>query len=523
MNESQRDTTSPHTQPLTDAELQELLKPRKRSPLGFIIMVVLILGAAVSVWWWFNRPVAQPQRPTQAARPTKVPTKTVRSPKKPPYSLTVSSDPVGALIFAEGAAIGATPFTLTKRYHLLTFLKHGYKPRSWSASAQSEATTHHIKLERLTEQTQKAPTSWDMYLCRASRIPVITENWQPTLKPLWRQELAGKTLASPVIREGMVFVSGKSPLLSALSLQDGSRQWNVDGGGGTDSTPVIVGQDLMIGSNSSSLKAFQRLKGKPRGELSLSSYLASAPITDGENLYVITAHGTLHCLSPRKGVFKQVSFDELWRFTADERLVSAPLIRQDRIFIASATKVFALNKLTGQQLWQATGNAEAAVKSVSGLRIANTEQAPPPSLGVGAEGLLFASGSALFCFHEQDGTEAWAYKAESQIGTTPIVSGGLVIVGCTDGTLRAVVEDSGRLVWLRSVGGAVTAAPLAINGYLVIGTGTGGLYLVDRVTGESLAEYSVDGGIVASPALTNNVLVINTVSGKVYAFQVGAS
>lgn len=97
---------------------------------------------------------------------------------------------------------------------------------------------------------------------------------------------------------------------------------------------------------------------------------------------------------------------------------------------------------------------------------------------------------------------AWVYKSKGAINNTPIVAGGCVFVGSSDGTMSARAADDGKKIWERELpikesafgGGLVGSPGLTRDSVLVAINQEGSPYLasLDRATGEERWRTTID-------------------------------
>lgn len=166
-----------------------------------------------------------------------------------------------------------------------------------------------------------------------------------------------------------------------------------------------------------------------------------------------------------------------------EGKIDVPLAVADGRVIAVARNVdgasvavFALDAVTGDCLWQQSpqvgssaasaaaardgmvviGLADRLVRSLDG---SNGEQAwaalalsvfsPASSPALGPDGVYVVDlGGGVYRFDRSDGRRVWDHQLnEVTVRSSPVVSGGAVLVGLSDGRLVALDASSGHLVW----------------------------------------------------------------------------
>ena len=101
----------------------------------------------------------------------------------------------------------------------------------------------------------------------------------------------------------------------------------------------------------------------------------------------------------------------------------------------------------------------------------------------------------------------------------PAVDDGLVVVGASDGLLRAFDPATGELRWSFEVDEAFAAAPLMTPERVYIGSMAGKVYGVDRATGEVLWEHRLRGRVKSALAARDGFLIVLSEPHFVYLFR----
>ena len=84
----------------------------------------------------------------------------------------------------------------------------------------------------------------------------------------------------------------------------------------------------------------------------------------------------------------------------------------------------------------------------------------------------------------------WAFKPKSVFAATaPVAAGGLVLVGGSDGIVRALDAASGAPRWRAYTGGAVRYPPALAGGRALVGSGDGYAYAFEAATGRRLWRF----------------------------------
>ncbi|NOU35982.1 MAG: PQQ-binding-like beta-propeller repeat protein [Kiritimatiellaceae bacterium] len=71
----------------------------------------------------------------------------------------------------------------------------------------------------------------------------------------------------------------------------------------------------------------------------------------------------------------------------------------------------------------------------------------------------------------------------------PVTAAGIVVVGASDGSLRACEEDGGKELWTRFLGGSILASPTLDSGRVYVGCGDGYVYCLSASTGDELWRF----------------------------------
>ncbi len=154
----------------------------------------------------------------------------------------------------------------------------------------------------------------------------------------------------------------------------------------------------------------------------------------------------------------------------------------------------------------------------------------------------------------------WKFKTSSSIGTSPIVSNGIIYVPTLDGRIEAfniknghksgkiktnigIIAapifhkgnlyyavskgrdtflcynvSKGRHLWKRELG-FIEASPVINEDKIFIGTLNGKIFCINSEDGEILWQTDVDDSIYSSPVVVENFLIVCTMSGKIYLFN----
>ena len=129
-------------------------------------------------------------------------------------------------------------------------------------------------------------------------------------------------------------------------------------------------------------------------------------------------------------------------------------------------------------------------------------------------------------------TLKWRLETGGKVRSTPVVAGGLVLVGSEDGLLYAIDADQGRVSWTHSCEGPVTSSPAAADGRAFVVGGDGHLDALELETGKLLWTVAVGDPVpyeqrpgeprnwdfyLSSPVVYGDIVLFGATDGNVYA------
>ncbi len=136
------------------------------------------------------------------------------------------------------------------------------------------------------------------------------------------------------------------------------------------------------------------------------------------NVSVVTKNATGSC------VFTINSLGMIqWNRQIDGTTTASPALAYNRVYVPTATKVYALNLKDGSVNWSIplSGNGSASSPAVAG-------------------GKLFfgLDDSYVYALDAYSGDTLWTYKTEGPVRSSPAISDGVLFVGSEDGNLYAI-------------------------------------------------------------------------------------
>jgi len=343
--------------------------------------------------------------------------------------------------------------------------------------------------------------------------PTALQTYTPSIagRQVWNARV--DSLRFPLIvaaRNGNFYVAGTDGTVLALEAESGREVWRASAGG-----PLAAG----VGS-------------------------------DGRFASVVTRNNEV------------VTFDngrELWRQRVPSRVVTAPLVAGERVFVMSVDRaVHAFDALDGRRIWtlQRPGDAltlaQAGVVTSyknslligQGVRLASIDplkgtlqwevpMASPrgtneverladllgPALRLGDKVCARAFQSAVACVDAARGAVLWTRNA----GGTDAIGGNEEAIFGADASDRITAwkTTNGDIAWTnekmlyRGLSGA-----LASGSTVVFGDVEGYVHFLSAATGELQLRLPTDGSpVVGTPVLSGTTILVTTRNGGLYAFR----
>ncbi len=204
-----------------------------------------------------------------------------------------------------------------------------------------------------------------------------------------------------------------------------------------------------------------------------------------------------------------VSGAQLWRFPAEnnsdlQAFESAPAVNVDRIIVASGNKmVLALSAATGVEAWRYQDpNQQTKIAAVS-LSAADGRS-------------YSAIGTTLRALDNEQGTVLWQFAGGDEFWGAPATSADTIYVPNMDHKLSALDAKTGALRWERSFPGALAATPALADAALYVGNLSRALYAVNAANGKDIWVYATQGFVWGTPLVTADRIYFGDLDGVVY-------
>ena len=215
-------------------------------------------------------------------------------------------------------------------------------------------------------------------------------------------------------------------------------------------------------------------------------------------------------------------YRRLWTFRARRLLEFPPVVAYGRLYLTNNPgETFALDVETGTVVWRhANRRCTASSPAVAGGVVYQSFLNRPPCNSERSPAELDGE---VVAFDARTGRVRW----RARLGPTessPLVAGGLVVVGDWRGDVTALDRRTGRVRWRSRTGGRVKGAVALSGGRLFVGAYDGRLYSLALRTGRQLWASGSQEGLTgrgtfySTPAVAYGRVYIGSTDGKVYSF-----
>ncbi|MCU4743623.1 PQQ-binding-like beta-propeller repeat protein [Natronoglomus mannanivorans] len=270
--------------------------------------------------------------------------------------------------------------------------------------------------------------------------------------------------SSPAVVGGTAYVGTADDDLVAVTLESGTVEWRTSPSeelrfqsqeqmpDSSLTSPAATDELVVVGTDSG-VAAFDATNGGKEWEQATDWPVLSSPAV---------VDGTVYVDGPVPLALDASSASVEWRsedaFSSTQQSGDAPLgslqeqplavrssvaVEDDLVVVnENGRRLIALERSDGTSRWEtALEGTENSFASTTGDRTAtsmlSTRQAAPTGTSptIAGDVVLVGTASGLVAVSLADGDELWRFETESQIGVSPVVDGGAVIVGDREGTL----------------------------------------------------------------------------------------
>jgi len=355
-----------------------------------------------------------------------------------------------------------------------------------------------ILLFPLSTSAQETPAdNWSQFRGN-SRLSGVSESRVPAdIKLLWTYDAGDSIESSAAIVGSTVFVGSQKGELTSLNLDDGSVYWKykIDDPIG-ESSPAYGADVVYFGDLAGWLHAVNAKDGKKLWAYKTGSEIKSSPVIVGDRVLIVSYDENLYCVSARTGAL-------IWKFKTNGPVHSTPGIYNGMALIAGCDEQFrgirisdgkeafsvsseaytgASPAIRGDAAFYGTFNNEVLMVGLTDHRIGWRYQHPQrkfpfySSAAVTSDRVVIGGRDKLVHGLDLSGKGVWTFTTRARVESSPAVADGRVFVGSNDGKFYVLNLSTGAKLWEFTAGAPLSASPAIAKGRIVIGSQDGKLY-----------------------------------------------
>jgi outer membrane protein assembly factor BamB len=269
-------------------------------------------------------------------------------------------------------------------------------------------------------------------------------------KVLWERKTkenlhgAPLTVTGPAYHEGHVYYAGLGGYLISVDADDGHIDWLRDVHAHLESSPLVVGDTLYIGTDTAKLLAVDIANGHTRWTFSAPGAIKASPTYDDGRIFVADYQSSVYAVDAKTG-------KPIWRTNTTKvkpygkgGFFSSPAAAFGRVYVARDDgNVYAFNQRTGKVEWTFPTGA-FVYGSPTPAAVAGTK----PSVYIGSESGVF------YALDATTGEPRWRYDVGGPVPGTATVIGHTVFTSSfkTRKTVGIDVRNHHRVFFLHQAG-----------------------------------------------------------------------
>jgi outer membrane protein assembly factor BamB len=225
----------------------------------------------------------------------------------------------------------------------------------------------------------------------------------------------------------------------------------------------------------------------------------SSPVVVGDRVLVGSYDQNLYAFEVKTGKV-------LWKFETSGPVHATPAVSNGIAYIAGCDEHFRAIRISdGKEMFQVSSGAYTGASPVLAGNMA----------------YFGTFGNEVFAVDMNAKKIAWRY--EHPVRKFPFYSSatlvnGKVILGGRDKMVHGIDAKTGKGLWTFTTRSRVESSPAAAGSRVFIGSNDGRFYVLDANSGKKLWEYEAGSAISSSPAISNGKVIVASQDGRVLCF-----
>lgn len=369
-------------------------------------------------------------------------------------------------------------------------------------------------MRRVLQAATLLAAAWLVAGCGSDKPPpAALVNFEPTIagRQVWNARVDSVRFPLAVaVKNGRFFAAGSDGTVLALDADTGAEVWRASAGTRLSAGVGSDGRYTSVVTEDNEVVVFDGPKEAWRKRL--PARVVTAPLVAGERVFVMSVDRAVFAFDVLDGRL-------LWNqsrpgdaLTLAQAGVVAPY--KNSLLVGQGVRLTALDPLRGTLQWEVPLASPRGTNEVE--RLADLLG---PALRLGDKLCARAFQSAVACVDASRGSLAWSRN----VGGTQAIGGNAELVAGADASDRITAwkTASGDVAWTsekllhRGLSGAV-----ALGTSVVFGDAQGYLHFLAQASGDMQLRLPTDGSaVVGTPVLSGQTLLAVTRNGGLYAFR----
>jgi outer membrane protein assembly factor BamB len=294
-------------------------------------------------------------------------------------------------------------------------------------------------------------------------------------KQLWRRDVATLNASAPTYSDGKIYMSNLEPgQVQALNASNGKVAWRKSLPGRTESSPLVVGNEVIAGCECGSVYAFDKRTGKQLWSTAVGGAVKASPAYDHGIVFVGDYGGQMTAIQASNGRVK-------WQTSVGGSIYGTAAVAFGHVYAGTLTGgMNAFDEQTGSLSWSTSTGGYV----YSAATAAKTPGSPPSVYFGSYDGTVYA-------LNAQTGSLRWSEFAHGPVSGAGSMIGDIFYVGDlkTTQTFGFRATD-GKLVFASNDG---AYNPVISDGRLLYMTGYRVIYALKPGKGRSENGFVVRG------------------------------
>jgi outer membrane protein assembly factor BamB len=224
-----------------------------------------------------------------------------------------------------------------------------------------------------------------------------------TGKARWKQQVAQLNASSPTYSDRILYVSNLEPgQVVAIATWNGQVLWKHPLPGRSESSPLVVGNKVIVGCECNTVFALDKTTGKAIWERHVNGAVKAAPAYENGIVYIGDYSGEMNAIRVGDGSIKWQAGSQGGSFGQAGAFYSTAAVAFGRVYVASKdSRVYSFEEDSGELAWSHSLDGEL----YAGIVAADTD-GTDPSVYLGSYG-----GSKFYALDAKSGDERWSIDA----------------------------------------------------------------------------------------------------------------